>query len=247
MWHKKLSQKDLLGKTFNSLTIKSFSHVDGLGQDNYVCLCACGEETVRIGREVRNNSIRSCGCGIDNRDITGLKFGAITVLGKTDGNACRERYRAKCSCGIRFTVQGERLRKGRISSCGCKRTEYDDVRGAEFKLINLSKMPTTIQAKVSGFLFKAIRSSFTEDVTKVTVKGVPLERYILIERGEKPATKLEEEKILKQFGITQRVFDSNLKKYSKVVKGKVEDVGMDCEMTLEDLIDRILINLIRNK
>ena len=108
-------------------------------------------------------------------------------------------------------------------------------------------MPTTIQAKVSGFLFKAIRSSFTEDVTKVVVKGVPLERYILIERGEKPATKLEEEKILKQFGITQRVFDSNLKKYSKVVKGKVEDVGMDCEMTLEDLIDRILINLIRNK
>lgn len=53
------------------------------------------------------------------KDITGQRFGMLTVLeyAKTvNGSAC---WRCRCDCGITKVVSGHHLREGNTKSCGC--------------------------------------------------------------------------------------------------------------------------------
>lgn len=57
-------------------------------------------------------------------DITGERFGKLTVLGKSkmqDGNGLL--WDCLCDCGNKKTVRGFNLRKGKTKSCGCIRKE----------------------------------------------------------------------------------------------------------------------------
>ncbi len=52
-------------------------------------------------------------------DLTGQKFGRLTVIerhGVKDGHAA---WNCKCDCGNIVTVNGRNLRNGRTQSCGC--------------------------------------------------------------------------------------------------------------------------------
>src|SRR6185437_3585812 len=63
-------------------------------------------------------------------DITGQKFGRMTVLSKArsvDGNA---RWECQCDCGSPVkTVWGNDLRRGKVVSCGCHKAEMASKRG----------------------------------------------------------------------------------------------------------------------
>lgn len=52
-------------------------------------------------------------------DLTGKKFGYLTVEGYSGG----QKWRCTCECGKKVEVKGRKLRDGLTLSCGCKRTE----------------------------------------------------------------------------------------------------------------------------
>jgi hypothetical protein len=59
------------------------------------------------------------------KDMTGMRFGRLTVL-RRDGYAQGQRvyaWRCRCDCGNEKTVGGPSLRKGYTVSCGCLRLE----------------------------------------------------------------------------------------------------------------------------
>lgn len=59
------------------------------------------------------------------RDMTGSRFGRLTVLGRASGGDSRKVYwLCRCDCGNETTVRGDHLRYGLTSSCGCYQSEY---------------------------------------------------------------------------------------------------------------------------
>lgn len=57
-------------------------------------------------------------------DLTGKKFGRLTVLKRTgSGPAGQPLWKCRCRCGKTTTVRGHRLRKGETKSCGCFRLD----------------------------------------------------------------------------------------------------------------------------
>ena len=60
-------------------------------------------------------------------DLTGQRFGRLTVLEKVNYNdtpqRCEAKWRCKCDCGNIIEVRGTSLRKGATKSCGCLHNE----------------------------------------------------------------------------------------------------------------------------
>lgn len=60
------------------------------------------------------------------KDITGQKFGRLTVLNRTESTSIANRevkWMCKCDCGNYKAVFGGELRSGNTSSCGCFKIE----------------------------------------------------------------------------------------------------------------------------
>ena len=65
-------------------------------------------------------------------DLTGQKFGRLTVLSRTDNNKHRQvMWLCQCKCGNFIVVRGYRLKDGHTKSCGCLHKEQ--------AIINVSK------------------------------------------------------------------------------------------------------------
>lgn len=56
------------------------------------------------------------------RDLTGLKFGRLTVLFQAETTS-RTRWFCRCECGNTSTVFGNALMQGLSKSCGCLKSE----------------------------------------------------------------------------------------------------------------------------
>lgn len=56
-------------------------------------------------------------------DLTGKKFGRLTVIEVADSSKGKLRWRCKCDCGKEIVVYGTSLKSGNTKSCGCFRTE----------------------------------------------------------------------------------------------------------------------------
>ena len=61
-------------------------------------------------------------------DITGRRFGSLTVLSRAENRTfttkdgwrgCRAYWVCKCDCGTVKEIRGDHIRKGKIVSCGC--------------------------------------------------------------------------------------------------------------------------------
>ena len=128
---------DLTGKTFGRLTVIAHQGVNDKGVHMWLCRCECGNETIVRGDALRYGQTRSCGClaheahvalgkGSAGRksarfiDITGQRFGYLTVLDRADNNAHNQtRWRCRCDCGRETIVVAAKLRNGHTTSCGC--------------------------------------------------------------------------------------------------------------------------------
>lgn len=58
-------------------------------------------------------------------DLTGQRFGRLTVLGVDDKNSKKTYYSCLCDCGNVKTVRSDSLTCGAIRSCGCLKKEQD--------------------------------------------------------------------------------------------------------------------------
>lgn len=56
-------------------------------------------------------------------ELTGQRFGRLTILGRAPSRGTRPHWRCRCDCGNEREIQQHFLSVGRTKSCGCKKTE----------------------------------------------------------------------------------------------------------------------------
>ena len=57
-------------------------------------------------------------------DLTGRRFGRLVVVSRAENDRCGPlRWHVKCDCGEERVVQGDNLRSGHTTSCGCHHRE----------------------------------------------------------------------------------------------------------------------------
>lgn len=141
---KALMRKDLTGQRFGKLVAK---YVDekrsGNGKVFWICACDCGNETSvqSISLTRKTNGVKSCGCLRNSqeskakakltresypKDITGLKFGRLTVIKQTSIKSQRScdngsfLWECECECGnICYYSRYSLISPRGVKSCGC--------------------------------------------------------------------------------------------------------------------------------
>lgn len=53
-------------------------------------------------------------------DLTGQKFGRLTVISRAENRGERAAWNCLCECGNKVVVRGTNLQRGTTKSCGCK-------------------------------------------------------------------------------------------------------------------------------
>lgn len=148
---------DITGQRFGRLMV-----IDRAGSKKnrmyWNCVCDCGNEVIVSGFSLRQGSSRSCGClqremasSANIKDITGQRFGRLTVLYPYTGKRKSHDmlWVCKCDCGQITEVCTTALRHGDTKSCGCYRKEIalinaeKDLTGMRFgKLVAIKKIGT---------------------------------------------------------------------------------------------------------
>ena len=127
---------DLTGNRYGDLLVLKESPIRKNTKVCWECLCInCGNKCIRTGQDLKRGYTTSCGCEEhDNRsrartkDLTGQKFGKLTVVER-----CKERetygrtmWKCKCECGNETVVSGIHLTQGKIISCGCYKIYFGE-------------------------------------------------------------------------------------------------------------------------
>lgn len=120
--------EDLTGRKFGKLTV-----LERVGNRNkqvtWKCRCDCGKITTASTRSLKDGLKKSCGClrkmRINRKDLTGKKFGRLTVLYPQQVLSRRGTviWRCRCSCGKEVDVASDDLGAGNNRSCGCLKIE----------------------------------------------------------------------------------------------------------------------------
>lgn len=117
-------QRDLTNQKFGKLTAIKVVGQTKQGMNIWECKCDCGNTHTVTTSDLTSRHIKSCGCInlIDKaKDLTGQKFGRLTVIerdfGVTDKKGAY--WKCRCECGSVKTINGRALRTGATLSCGC--------------------------------------------------------------------------------------------------------------------------------
>lgn len=122
--------RDITGRRFGSLTALRPTEERRGRAVVWECRCDCGNTCLRTVQALLGGRSTHCGCkrkapGAEARDLTGQRFGRLTVLGATEK---REKngsvvWRCRCDCGTETEAGGDRLVRGYVVSCGCRKKE----------------------------------------------------------------------------------------------------------------------------
>nr|DAY71092.1 MAG TPA: PVL ORF-50-like family [Caudoviricetes sp.] len=125
--------EDLTGRKFGMLTVirrdvgnDYITPSTGRKSARWICKCLCGNIRSVPVQQLRSGHTWNCGCQSKNKlkDLTGQKFGKLTVIGRAEDyisprNEREVQWRCKCDCGRECIVRGHSLRNGHTTSCGC--------------------------------------------------------------------------------------------------------------------------------
>lgn len=122
--------KDLSGNQYGFTYVESVHDRGAQGSFlTYNCICKhpnCGKRFVEYGDRLFNYFRLSCGNHqSDRRDLTGMHFGRLIVLGMDESTKHNiignRRYICKCTCneGNTITAKARCLWDNRVASCGC--------------------------------------------------------------------------------------------------------------------------------
>lgn len=132
----KPGQRDITGLRFGRLVaLESTQLRNSSGTTVWRCRCDCGNEVLTSLSQLTQGFKKSCGC-LGNpsvRDLTGKRYGKLTVLGywgKKDG---MHRWKCRCDCG-NITIVGQTpLQSGKTKSCGCLgHPPVQEIQGQQF-------------------------------------------------------------------------------------------------------------------
>lgn len=115
------------GERFGNLTVINFDHVNKYRESCWLCECDCGNRVVVSRSKLITGNTSSCGCrkhGPKREDITGQRFGRLTVAGFDHTDQHRNSYwLCECDCGNKTVVTRGGLTSGNTTSCGCYNRE----------------------------------------------------------------------------------------------------------------------------
>ena len=121
--------ENLTGRQFGKLTV--IERAEGRKRDVYWrCRCSCGRECTVTDTCLKTGNTRSCGCtrhstSYNKRDLTGQRFGRLTVLYQTGEQTSPKSavWHCQCDCGNEIDVSRKKLTDGMTQSCGCWKKE----------------------------------------------------------------------------------------------------------------------------
>ena len=119
----KIDVNDIIGKTFNEITVLTYDHRDdskGYTRHYYKCKCSCGKEFLCMRGQIVNGKTKSCGhLNHQIKDISGNKYGRLNVINLAYIKKGSSYYNCKCDCGNECIIERRNLVAGLTKSCGC--------------------------------------------------------------------------------------------------------------------------------
>jgi len=130
--------RDLTGQRFGKLVAQKMSKFrcirkqgNGVqGRIQWDCSCDCGKIKTLLSADLVRGKVHSCGClkgGKKMTDLTGRKFGRLSVVELSEEKTKRNKAKwvCLCDCGSKKTIPADSLtkRNGNIKSCGCLRND----------------------------------------------------------------------------------------------------------------------------
>lgn len=118
---------DLTGQKFGKLTVLERTQELQDGYYVWKCRCSCGNETLVNTKRLKRGTVKDCGCvssdsarkGPVAEDLTGQRFGQLTVLHRVKNRNGRVCWACRCDCGKLHSATAHDLKEGRVRSCGC--------------------------------------------------------------------------------------------------------------------------------
>lgn len=149
-----------IGDKYNESTV--IREIPGKRSSKWKCLCSCGNTTIANLSDLLHSHKKSCGCKKKQRfkDITGLRFGKLTAVERSDvtdkGYSTRSAYwKCLCDCGNYTVISLSCLQNGTYPSCGCARTNIiKDLVGERFGKLTVVKYDGLYKNSHSKWLCK---------------------------------------------------------------------------------------------
>ena len=109
-----------IGKKYGHLTIMEDTSKRYHGSIVYKCLCDCGNYKEVNSNQLHSGHVTSCGCARHMvKDLTGMRFGKLTVLSFAKREKGKTYWNCKCDCGNECIASADSLHSGATKSCGC--------------------------------------------------------------------------------------------------------------------------------
>lgn len=197
--------KDITGQKFGRLTALEPTNERYHGSVVWKCQCKCGGEYLGPTLSLLSGRVKSCGCLQQCEDLSGVRFGRLTVIEFVEISKHCTYWRCMCDCGKAKIVAAHSLKAGTAKSCGCFRKEsllkrMDDVLGRVDGTTVTNLRDTIGKGNKSG-----IRGVYRDEknekwVALIGFKGIQyrLGRYDKLEDAAK-ARKEAEERLWKPF------------------------------------------------
>lgn len=160
---------NLIGKRFGMLLVTDFSGKNKK-RTCWKCKCDCGNEIIAIGTNLIRNNTTSCGCKrltskkYNFTDLTGRKFGELTVIKKSD-RMTKWRgtlWECECSCGGKVIVSSNALTSGNNTTCKNKNIHTNN--GKLISDLRTGEIPNShINAIKQNAIKRNIKYSLTSD------------------------------------------------------------------------------------
>lgn len=115
---------NLVGQKFGMLLVEQKSDTKLHNRYPWVCRCDCGNTRLVDTNNLKKGRLFSCGCTHRRPrkfpDLSGQTFGRLTALSLHSVPAKGPvRWLCRCECGTEKIVDGENLKYGHTTSCGC--------------------------------------------------------------------------------------------------------------------------------
>lgn len=122
---------DLTGRRVGRLTVMERGPRNKYGKQLWVCRCECGKDVLVVNSLLtrKTRPVKSCGCSKLSvlPELTGERFGKLTVIRLEDGTDLSRRSTRKwicvCDCGGSCAVLEVNLFRNGTTSCGCVQYE----------------------------------------------------------------------------------------------------------------------------
>ena len=87
-------------------------------------------------------------------DITGKKFGSLTVIKQVEKPSCLKSagayFLCQCDCGRTKIIMGKSLREGKTKTCGCHIDKITDISNQRFGRLTALKIDNSVENRGNG-------------------------------------------------------------------------------------------------